>query len=151
MKPVREWIRIPRAYSQKLREACGVQVILEPSEVKPERFHVSLVPLPHPALVGENRVRLRLRASVNAELPPTDRGISDALESSLKLAYWFGQEQGGINLAEGVYATAFHRQIREDDEMFTDLAEPRSYSYDEHWLVEIEFDYEAAAEAVAGT
>ena len=143
-----DWIQVINAYKTKLAEACDIQVILEPSEVKPERFHVSLVLLPHPVIVGNGRVRFRLRASVNAEIPPSNRGISDALGVSLKLAAWFDQEQGGIKIADSVYAMAYHRAIREDDELFTDLSEPRSYGYDEHWIVEIDFLYEAAKKAV---
>jgi len=145
----RNWIAVPKAYRAALAEACGIQVILEPSEVKSERFHVRLMPLPHPEIVGNGRVRLRLRASVSGEIPPSDRGISDALEVSLKLGFFFDGEQS-FRIAEGVYGMAYHQAIREDDELFTDLADDRSSSYDEHWLVELEFNYEAAAAAVEG-
>ncbi len=144
----RNWIAVLNAYKAKLAQDCGVQVILEPSTLQPERFHVRLVPIPHPVVVGNGRTRLRLRASASGEIPPSDRGVSDALDVSLKLALWFDEEQGGIAVAPGAWAVAYHQAIREDDELFTDLADERSYSYDEHWLVEIEFDYEAAALAV---
>jgi hypothetical protein len=35
---------------------------------------------------------------------------------------------------------AYHTELKADDDVFTDLTDDRSYSYDEHWLVEIEFD-----------
>jgi hypothetical protein len=142
------WIQVLKAYAKKIAEDCGVQVILEPSEVRPERFHIRLAPLPHPVIVGNGRVQFRVRASAEAEIPPTDRGISDSLGISLRLAEWFDETQGGIQIADDVYAIAYHQAIREDDDLFTDLAEPRSYSYAEHWICRIEFDYTRAAEAV---
>ncbi len=142
------WINVLKAYAKKITEDCGVQVILEPSEVRPERFHIRLSPLPHPVIIGNGRVQLRLRASAEAEIPPTDRGISDSLGVSLRLADWFGETQGGIQIAEDVYALAYHQAIREDDDLFADLAEQRSYGYTEHWICRIEFDYQSAAAAL---
>jgi len=141
------WIRILQGYERALKDSTGVQVILQPSKVSPERFHVDLSPLPHPVVVGNGRFRLRLRAQVGAELPPTDRGISDALGKSLALADWFSETRG-FPIAPELWGQAFHSILRPDDEMFVDGAEDRSYGYEEFWLVELEFDYEEAALAV---
>lgn len=142
-----QWIRILEGYASTLGNVTGVQVILQPSQTKPERFHVDLSPLPHPVVVGNGRFRLRLRAEVGADLPPTKRGISDALEKSLALAQWFSEVRG-FQIAPELCGMAYHTALRPDDEMFVDGADDRSYGYEEFWLVELEFDFEAAQAAL---
>ncbi|NVP23813.1 hypothetical protein HPC63_06240, partial [Treponema phagedenis] len=52
-------------------------VIIAPSEVKSERFHVELTLLPHPALIGNGRARFRMRGTVFAEIPASEPAIND--------------------------------------------------------------------------
>lgn len=133
------YLAIINAYADLIRSETDTPVIVIPSEVKSERFHVELSPLAHPTLVGNGRARIRLRATVFAEIPPSDIAINDCLTKSLKLANFFDETQG-VKIDEGFYALAYHTALRDDDELFADLDEDRSYAYSESWLCEIEFD-----------
>lgn len=140
-------LAVIKAYGKKLEQETGIQTVIMPSLVKSEKFHVELSLLPHPVLVGNGRVRLRLRATVFAEIPASDRAINDCLACSLTLAQFFDQAEGftvteGNGVEKGVYGTAYHTPLRSDDELFTDLqeSEQRSFSYNESWLVELEIN-----------
>ncbi|WP_262373099.1 hypothetical protein [Treponema phagedenis] len=114
--------------------------------MKSERFHVELTLLPHPALIGNGRARFRMRGTIFAEIPASDGAINDCLSRSLALAQFFDDTQGfaiqkETNKQKGIYALAYHKPLRDDDDLFSDLeAEERSYSYNESWLIELEFN-----------
>lgn len=134
------YIDIIKSYAKTLSTMTETPVVILPSEVKSERFHVRLSILAHPAIVGNGLVRFRLRATVWAEIPPSDNAIDDALRKSIALAEFFDEAQG-FRIAENFYGTAYHFPLREDDELFADLSsEDRSYAYTESWLCELEFD-----------
>ncbi len=135
-------LQVVKAYARHLRAETQTAVTIAPSEVKSERFHVELSLLPHPAVVGNGRLRFRIRATVFAEIPASETAINDCLERSVKLAMYFDQARGfPIAQDKEVYGLAYHTALREDDDLFADLQmEDRSYSYNESWLVELEFD-----------
>ena len=141
-----DFLKIIKAYSKHIQDETGTQVIVRPSEVKSEKFHVELNLLPHPVMVGNGRARFRMRATVAAEIPASDKAIDDCLNRSIKLAQVFDQAEGFL-IAEStaeknaIYGMAYHTALRDDDDLFTDLeVEERSYSYNESWLVELEFN-----------
>lgn len=134
-----KYIDVLKGYSKKLTSETGMQVVLVPKEVSSEKFHVSLSLLPHPVMIGNGRTRFRLRATAAAEVPASDPAIEDCLKKSIRLAVFFDDDQG-FDIKEGKHGMAYHKKIREEDELFTDLmAEERSFSYRESWLVELEF------------
>ncbi len=139
----RDFLKIIKAYAEKLRSETETPVTIAPSEVKSERFHIELSLLPHPVVVGNGRVRLRMRSTVFAEIPASDVAINDCLKRSIALAHFFDDAQGfTIDKEKEEYAMAYHTALRDDDDLFSDLAsEDRSYSYNESWLVELEFNY----------
>lgn len=133
-------LAIIKSYAVFLQALTETQVIIKPSAVKSEKFHVELNLLPHPVIVGNGRARLRLRATVCAEIPASDKAIDDCLQKSLVLAQFFDAAQG-FTIKKGVYGMAYHSILRDDDDLFADLeAEERSFSYNESWLVELEFN-----------
>lgn len=145
MKP--NFLEAVKAYAAHLQSQTGTQAVIMPSLLKSEKFHVELNLLPHPAIVGNGRIRLRLRATVYAEIPASDPGINDCLKRSVLLANFFDQAEGftvreQTNEGQAVYGMAYHTSLREDDDLFSDLqdAEERSYSYNESWLVELEIN-----------
>lgn len=139
-------LAIIKSYAVFLQALTETQVIIKPSAVKSEKFHVELNLLPHPVIVGNGRARLRLRATVCAEIPASDKAIDDCLQKSLVLAQFFGDTQGfaiheKVGGQKAVYGIAYHAALRDDDDLFADLeAEERSFSYNESWLVELEFN-----------
>lgn len=141
-----DFFKIIKAYSNHLQNETGTQVIVRPSEVKSEKFHVELNLLPHPVIVGNGRARFRMRATVAAEIPASDKSINDCLNRSIKLAQVFDQAEGFLidestGEKNAIYGMAYHTALRDDDDLFTDLeVEERSYSYNESWLVELEFN-----------
>ncbi|MEL3908065.1 MAG: hypothetical protein P1P64_03490 [Treponemataceae bacterium] len=142
-----EYLDVVNGYVEFLKKETGTPVIIAPSEVKSERFHVELSLLPHPVIVGNGLVRFRLRATVFAEIPASNPAINDCLEQSLKLARFFDDAQGfliakaGGERRKNFYGMAYHTALRDDDDLFADLsADERSYSYAESWLVELEFN-----------
>ncbi len=140
------YLDVVKAYAKHLREKTGTQVIILPSEVNSERFHVELSILPHPVVEKNGRARVRIRATVAAEIPASEVSINDCLKRSFRLALYFDFAQGFPIIAndangDGVCGIAYHTALRDDDDLFSDLgAEDRSYSYNESWLVELEFD-----------
>lgn len=135
-------LRVIKAYAEKLKTQTETPVIIAPSEVNSERFHVELSLLPHPVAVGNGRVQFRMRATVKAEIPSSDTAINDCLNRSLTLAAFFDTAQGfDIDADNELYGIAHHSSLRDDDDLFSDLmSEQRSYSYNESWLVELEFN-----------
>jgi len=139
-------LSIVKSYAVFLQALTAIQVIINPSAVKSEKFHVELNLLPHPVIVGNGRARLRLRATVCAEIPASDKAIDDCLQKSLVLARFFDDTQGftireKAGEQKAVYGIAYHSTLRADDDLFADLqAEERSYSYNESWIVELEFN-----------
>lgn len=141
-----DYIQVLKAYAKFMQQQTSVPVIIMPSEVKSERFHIELSLLPHPVIVGNGRVRFRVRGSVFAEIPPSNPAINDCLDRSIRLARFFDIAQG-FTIAEAggkrqrpVYGMAYHTALRDDDDLFADLAmEERSYAYAESWLIELEF------------
>ena len=136
-----------KAYAAHLQAQTGTQAVIMPSLLKSEKFHVELNLLPHPVIVGNGRTRLRLRATVYAEIPASDPGINDCLSRSVSLAHFFDQTEGftireKTNEENAVYGIAYHTALREDDDLFSDLqeTEERSFSYNESWLVQLEFN-----------
>lgn len=133
-----------KAYAAHLQNQTGTPVIIAPSEVSSERFHVELTLLPHPVIPGNGTVRLRLRATVFAEIPPSETAINDCIERSVRLALFFDHaESFPVKKAEagqrGVYCMSYPSEMRADDDLFSDLeGDNRSYSYNESWLVELE-------------
>ncbi len=142
------FLQIIKAYANRLQKATECQVIVLPSEVNSEKFHVELSILPHPVIVGNGRVRFRIRATVFAEVPASDPAINDCLEKSICLAEFFDEAQNfTIDETQEIYGMVFHTALRDDDDLFADLeAEDRSYSYNESWLVELEFDLDKIKE-----
>lgn len=145
MKP--KFLDAVKAYAEHLQAQTGTQAVIMPSLLKSEKFHVELNLLPHPVLVGNGRIRLRLRATVYAEIPATDPGINDCLSRSVILAQFFDQAEGltirkETNTEAAVYGMAYHTALREDDDLFSDLqeTEERSFSYNESWLAELEIN-----------
>lgn len=137
-----KYLQIIKAYACFLEEQTKTQAIIVPSEVRSEKFHIELNLLPHPVIVGNGRVRVRIRATVFAEIPASDKAIDDCINKSIVLATFFDEAQG-FKIKEGVYAMAHHSTLRDDDDLFCDLGEKeRSYSYNESWLVELEFNLE---------
>ncbi|MEL5719866.1 MAG: hypothetical protein P1P59_01910 [Treponemataceae bacterium] len=143
-----KFLNVIKSYQEFLQSETGTPVIILPSEVKSERFHVELNLLPHPAIVGNGRARFRMRATVFAEIPASDTAINDCLQRSITLAEFFDATQGFMIKEEteerrAVYGLAHHTPLRDDDDLFSDLtSENRSYSYNESWLVELEFNLE---------
>lgn len=142
-----DYIQVLKSYAAFLQKETGVPVIILPSEVKSERFHVELSLLPHPVIVGNGRVRFRIRGTVFAEIPASDIAINDCLDKSVTLARFFEEAQGFTILEAGgkrrqsIYGMAYHTPLRDDDDLFTDLAnEERYYAYNETWLIQLEFD-----------
>lgn len=141
-----DFLKIIKAYAAYLQEKTGTQVIVRPSEVKSDKFHIELNLLPHPAMVGNGRARFRMRATVAAEIIASDKAIDDCLSRSIKLAQFFDQAEGFLiaespDEKECIYGMAYHAALRDDDDLFTDLeAEEKSYSYNESWLIELEFN-----------
>ena len=78
MKP--NFLEAVKAYAAHLQSQTGTQAVIMPSLLKSEKFHVELNLLPHPVIVGNGRIRLRLRATVYAEIPASDPGINDCLK-----------------------------------------------------------------------
>ncbi len=142
------FLKVIKAYAERLQKATECQVIVLPSEVNSEKFHLELSILPHPAIVGNGRVRFRIRATVFAEIPASHPAINDCLEKSICLAQFFDEAQNfTIDETEEIYGMAFHTALRDDDDLFADLeAEDRSYSYNESWLVALEFDLDKIKE-----
>ncbi len=144
-----DFLQVVKSYANHLSRETSTPVIIAPSEVQSERFHVELSLLPHPVVVGNGRLRFRIRATVFAEIPASDIAINDCLDRSVKLALYFDEARGFPIAPEGledakVYGVAHHIPLRDDDDLFADLqAEERSYSYNESWLVELEFDLAA--------
>ncbi|CEM62224.1 hypothetical protein DWQ65_03160 [Treponema phagedenis] len=140
------FLKIIKSYAGLLSEQTKTPVIIAPSEVKSEKFHVELTLLPHPALIGNGRARFRMRGTVFAEIPASEPAINDCLSRSLALAQFFDDTQGftiqnKTNEQKGIYGLAYHRPLRDDDDLFSDLeSEERSYSYNESWLIELEFN-----------
>jgi len=65
----------------------------------------------------------------------------------VSLAQFFDQAEGftireKADEQSAVYGIAYHTALRDDDDLFSDLqeAEERSFSYNESWLVELEFN-----------
>ena len=121
MKP--NFLEAVKAYAAHLQSQTGTQAVIMPSLLKSEKFHVELNLLPHPVIVGNGRIRLRL------------------------LANFFDQAEGftvreQTNEGQAVYGMAYHTSLREDDDLFSDLqeTEERSFSYNESWLVELEIN-----------
>lgn len=139
-----DFLNVINSYAKKLRGTTDTQVIVLPSEVKSERFHIELALLPHPTIIGNGRIRIRMRATVFAEIPASNSAINDCLKRSITLAAFFDNEQGfTIDEKIELYGLAFHTALRDDDDLFADLqSEGRSYSYNESWLVELEFNLE---------
>ncbi|MEL3903506.1 MAG: hypothetical protein P1P63_00060 [Treponemataceae bacterium] len=142
------FLQVIKSYSTFVQKETGMPAIILPSEVKSERFHIELNVLPHPVIVGNGRVRFRMRATVFAEIPASDTAINDCLDKSIKAAVFFDETQG-FTIKEkteeqnAIYGIAYHTQLRDDDDLFSDLQnENRSYSYNESWLVELEFNLE---------
>ena len=137
------YLKIAEAFAKRLREATDTQVIILPSEVKSEKFHFELSFLPHPVIIGNGRARLRLRAELFAEIPASNTAINDCLEHSLKAALFFDEVQN-FTIDEGAkfYGLCYPQAIKPDDEIFLDIIEPRSYSYTETWILELEFNIE---------
>lgn len=140
-------LEVVKAYAAHLQAQTGTQAIIMPSLLKSEKFHIELNLLPHPVVVGNGRTRLRLRATVYAEIPASDPGINDCLSRSVSLAHFFDQAEGftireKTNEENAVYGIAYHTALREDDDLFSDLqeTEERSFSYNESWLVQLEFN-----------
>ena len=138
MKP--NFLEAVKAYAAHLQSQTGTQAVIMPSLLKSEKFHVELNLLPHPVIVGNGRIRLRLRATVYAE-------INDSLKRSVLLANFFDQAEGftvreQTHEGQAVYGMAYHTSLREDDDLFSDLqeTEERSFSYNESWLVELEIN-----------
>ncbi|MFC2599695.1 MAG: hypothetical protein ACFNX1_00765 [Treponema lecithinolyticum] len=140
-------LEVIKTYAAHLQAQTGTQAIIMPSLLKSEKFHIELNLLPHPVVVGNGRTRLRLRATVYAEIPASDPGINDCLSRSVSLAQFFDQAEGftireKADEQSAVYGIAYHTALRDDDDLFSDLqeAEERSFSYNESWLVELEFN-----------
>lgn len=139
-------IDVIKAYSKALQKETGTQVIIVPSELNSEKFHISLSMLPHPVPVGNGRIRFRLRATVSAEIPASDMAINDCLDRSIRLALFFDNVQG-FPVEDGKCGMAYHTKIKDEDDLFADLAaEERSYSYSESWLVELEINLDYIGE-----
>lgn len=140
------FLAIIKSYAVFLQALTATQVIVNPSAVRSEKFHVELNLLPHPVIVGNGRARLRLRATVCAEIPASDKAIDDCLQKSLVLAQFFDEAQGftireDAGGQKATYGIAYHSALRDDDDLFADLqAEERSYAYNESWIVELEFN-----------
>ncbi|QQO10091.1 hypothetical protein [Breznakiella homolactica] len=144
----RNWINILNAYKEKLSDTCSVEVLIGEPAGPSQNLQVNLIPIPHPVISGNGRIRLRLRALLQSGIPGDDTSISHLLDTSLLLAGWFSETQGGIRIADNLFAVAYHHPLRNDDESYG----PENinlYSYDERWLVELEFNYEAAVNAVS--
>lgn len=138
-----DFLKIIKKYAEFLQSQTKTPVIIAPSEVKSERFHIELNLLSHPTILENERAQLRLRATVFAEIPSSDRAINDVLTKSLTLALFFSSAQGFYiedKKNTKIYGMAYHTPLAQDDELFTDLAEERSYSYTENWLVKLEFN-----------
>ena len=129
------YLKIAEAFAKRLREATDTQVVILPSEVKSEKFHFELSFLPHPVIIGNGRARLRLRAELFAEIPASNTAINDCLDRSLKAALFFDE-------GAKFYGLCYPQAIKPDDEIFLDIIEPRSYSYTETWILELEFNIE---------
>lgn len=132
-------LEIIKSYRAELKKQTGVNAVIIPSEMDSAKFLVSLSMLPHPAVLDNGRVRLRLRGTVQAEIAASDKAINECLERSLNLARFFGDAQG-YPLTDGKYAMAYHTALREDDELFADLSDEKGYVYAESWLIQLEFD-----------
>ena len=92
-------------------------------------------------IIGNGRARLRLRAELFAEIPASNTAINDCLERSLKAALFFDEVQNfTIDEEAKFYGLCYPQAIKPDDEIFLDIIEPRSYSYTETWILELEFN-----------
>lgn len=137
----RDYFSVLKSYAKFLRSQTNVQPVFLPSEVSSEKFHVELSLLSHPTIVGNGRVKFRVRATAVAEIPPSEKAINDCLEKSIALGIFFDEAQGfPIDEEKRIYGIAYHQALRDDDEAFADLVEPRSYSFRETWLCELEFN-----------
>lgn len=134
------YLKIIHSFAKKLNEATDTQVVVLPSEVKSEKFHFELSLLPHPIFVGNGRTRIRLKATLFAEIPPTNEAINDCLTRSVKIGWYFDEVQNfTIDADNKFYGLCFATAISEDENAFMDFIDPRSYSYTENWILELEF------------
>lgn len=134
------YLKIIHSFAKKLHEATDTQVVVLPSEVKSEKFHFELSLLPHPIFVGNGRTRIRLKATLFAEIPPSNEAINDCLERSVKIGWYFDEAQPfPIDVEKDFYGTCFATALNEDEDAFLDFLDQRSYSYTENWILELEF------------
>lgn len=138
-----KYLKIIKAFAKKLQSETKCQVIVLPSEVKSEKFHIELTLLPHPVFIGNGRARIRMRANLFAEIPPSNEAINDCLEKSINVGWYFDEVQNfTIDEDKKIYGLCYAQNIQDEDALFADIVEPRSYSYSENWLVELEFTLE---------